>query len=320
MYTGRYRPRVLQQLIGSKQKRAAQFLEDSIREGKPIQSVLLVGQSGLGKTTVARMYARLVICDSPVEGEYGLEPCEECRGCKSKYSIEEINCSADTGIDVIRSKVSSMVMMPLESEYKVYIFDEVHGLTKPAQNALLKPLEDAPEKVVFILCTTEENGVIKTLRSRCQEFKFDVPSQKEMGLLVSSILKKEERDYDKDLILEIISASNGNVRNLVQMAEQSKVGLAGSDEDEEAYSVARLLFSGATTQELIAACNSVSSYTTEAMRMCAYAAKVASGSNTSSKNMQLATNIIILFGDGLPSTGVPKYSFLKRVLESTRQT
>lgn len=318
MFSNTFRPQNVKQVIGNQQIKTTKFLTERAVKKDIIQSVLFIGPTGTGKTTVARLYANLVLCENPQDTELGYIPCGDCSGCKSVTSIEEINCSSNTGIDTIRTIEEKLHYTPLQGDYKIYLLDEVHGLTKQAQNALLIPLENAPEHVVFILSTTEQQGIISTLKGRCHIFEFNIPSEREQYRLVTSICKKQGYDISGKELDEIVVKAGGNIRSLVIYTEQLIEG-AFSDVDEKEDtildSVATLLFysTGQKTEEIFASINEVNDYDKASIGLMRYATAVAKNPRDD-RALRRAVSVFKEFGDGLPKSAIPKYAFTKRVL------
>lgn len=318
MFSNKFRPKNIKQVIGKSQTKTAKFLMNRAVENNIIQAVLLVGPTGVGKTTVARLYADLVLCENPKETDFGYVPCGKCDGCTSVTSVEEINCSSNTGIDTIRTIEEKLHYTPLQGKYKIYILDEVHGLTKQAQNALLIPLENAPKHVVFILSTTEEEGILATLKGRCHIFNFPIPSEREQQRLVSSICKNQEKEVTAKELDEIIIKAGGNIRSLVIYTEQFIEGAfldVDEEEDKVLGSVATLLFYGKTNEieELFSSIKEIDNYDKAAIGLMNYALVVTKNPRDK-RAMNKAVKILQEFGDGLPKTAIPRYAFMKRVL------
>ena len=155
------------------QDHVTSILRYEVAEGKTSHAYLFCGTRGTGKTTCAKILARAVNCEHPVDGD----PCGECASCRSAESgscidIVEMDAASNNGVDDIRKIRDDVEYLPAELKYKVYIIDEVHMLSQSAFNALLKTLEEPPPHVIFILATTELQKIPATILSRCQRFDF----------------------------------------------------------------------------------------------------------------------------------------------------
>ncbi|MBW1829170.1 MAG: DNA polymerase III subunit gamma/tau, partial [Deltaproteobacteria bacterium] len=167
----KWRPQTFQDVIG--QEHITQTLTNAIKTGRLAHAYLFGGPRGIGKTSIARILAKAINCK---EGEPGI-PCNKCISCTeitggSSVDVQEIDGASNRGIDEIRALRENVKYMPSSSSYRVYIIDEVHMLTMPAFNALLKTLEEPPAHVKFIFATTETHKVPVTILSRCQRFDF----------------------------------------------------------------------------------------------------------------------------------------------------
>ncbi|MCJ7684751.1 MAG: DNA polymerase III subunit gamma/tau [Desulfobacteraceae bacterium] len=167
----KWRPQLFQDVIG--QEHITQTLMNAIKTDRLAHAYLFSGSRGIGKTSVARIFAKAINCD---QGEPGI-PCNRCPSCMeitagSSIDVQEIDGASNRGIDEIRELRESIKYMPSSSRYRIYIIDEVHMLTLPAFNALLKTLEEPPSHVKFIFATTEAHKVPTTILSRCQRFEF----------------------------------------------------------------------------------------------------------------------------------------------------
>ena len=176
----KYRPQKFSDMVG--QSAAISLLQESLKEDKIGHAYLFSGPRGCGKTSAARLIAKSLICKKQSQT---YEPCGECDDCISvamgeHLDVIEIDGASNRGINEIRDLKTHVNLKPLSAGYKIYIIDEVHMLTEPAFNALLKTLEEPPQNVVFLLATTEPHKVPVTIRSRCQQIPFHRISTKDM--------------------------------------------------------------------------------------------------------------------------------------------
>lgn len=232
VFARKYRPRDFKSLIG--QDSIKKILINSIKSGKIGQGFVLSGIRGVGKTTISRIIAMALNCTDSVEGE----PCGKCNNCTSIISgsnidVKEINAASNTGIDNIRETIlDDANFMPIEGNYKVYILDEVHMLSKSAFNALLKILEEPPAHVKFIFATTELDKVPQTILSRCQRFALRHLGNDELIQHFKYILNEEGVKSDEESLKIIAKASGGSVRDGLTMLEQA-VFTSNGDVNEE---------------------------------------------------------------------------------------
>ena len=215
----KYRPKKLDEIYG--QKYVVKIVKNSITNNRFMHAYLFSGPRGTGKTTVAKLLAKIVNCFQL----NGFDPCDECDSCKlindrSNPDIIEIDAASNNGVDEIRSIRDSVVLMPSVSKYKVYIIDEVHMLSTSAFNALLKTLEEPPKHVIFILATTEINKVPETIISRCQCYDFKRISVNDIVDCLSNICTKENIDADEDVLKLIASYCNGGMRDSIGLLDK----------------------------------------------------------------------------------------------------
>ena len=196
---------------------------------------LFSGPRGIGKTSAARILAKVVNCPHFAEASRGKEknePCNECEMCQaitggSAVDVAEIDAASNRGIDEIRELRERIRLAPMKADYKVYIIDEVHMLTTEAANALLKTLEEPPEKTLFVLCTTEPEKLPETIVSRCTRVQFKRPSISEIVSKLERVIAGENIKGDRAALAEVARASRGSFRDAIKILEQ--VWLAGEE-------------------------------------------------------------------------------------------
>jgi DNA polymerase-3 subunit gamma/tau len=215
----KWRPRVFEEVIG--QEHITQTLINAIKADRLAHAYLFSGARGVGKTSVARILARAINCD---EGDPGI-PCGQCQSCTeiangSSVDVQEIDGASNRGIDEIRELRENIKYMPSSCKFRVYIIDEVHMLTLPAFNALLKTLEEPPPHVKFIFATTEPHKVPVTILSRCQRFDFKrIPVTKILEQL-ERITKEEGIEASKSALTLIARESEGSMRDAESLLDQ----------------------------------------------------------------------------------------------------
>ncbi|MFV1964910.1 MAG: DNA polymerase III subunit gamma/tau [Pirellulaceae bacterium] len=215
----RYRPQSFQELVG--QEQVAVALSNAISTQRVGHAYLFTGARGIGKTSTARILAKALNC---VQGPTPT-PCNECDICRSVASGEdvdvlEIDGASNRGIDEIRQLRSNVNIRPSRARYKVYIIDEVHMLTVPAFNALLKTLEEPPAHVKFIFCTTDADKVPVTVLSRCQRFDFPPVEPRRIAERLRFILDEENVPADDEALQLLARRSGGSMRDSQSLLEQ----------------------------------------------------------------------------------------------------
>ena len=215
----KYRPQTFDEVVD--QNYVTQTLKNAIRANKISHAYLFNGPRGIGKTSIARIFAKAINCLNPHDSE----PCCECDICKSivdgsNPDIIEIDAASRTKVEQMRDTLEKVSFLPSVCRYKVYIIDEVHMLSQNSFNALLKTLEEPPAHVIFILCTTEVEKVIPTIRSRCQRFDFHLISKEAMEERLKYIAEIENINIDDDALSLVADASEGGMRDALSLLDQ----------------------------------------------------------------------------------------------------
>jgi DNA polymerase-3 subunit gamma/tau len=216
----KYRPQTFSELIG--QEHVQKTLTNAIESGRLAHGYIFSGQRGTGKTTVARILARCLNC---VHGPTP-NPCGVCSSCVeisagSSVDVIEIDAASNRGINEMREIRENVRYRPARDQYKVFIIDEAHQITKEAFNALLKTLEEPPEWVIFVLCTTEANEIPNTIASRCQQFTFRSVDFAELMSRMRYIVAQEGIEADEEALSVIAQAGEGSVRDSLSALDQA---------------------------------------------------------------------------------------------------
>lgn len=196
-------------------------LKNQINANRIGHAYLFCGTRGTGKTTVAKIFAKAVNCEQPIDGS----PCGECAMCRSiaagtSMNVIEIDAASNNGVDNIREIREEVTYRPTEGRYKVYIIDEVHMLSIGAFNALLKTLEEPPEYVIFILATTEVHKIPITILSRCQHYDFKRISIETISRRMQDLMEKEQVNVEERAIRYIAKAADGSMRDALSLLDQ----------------------------------------------------------------------------------------------------
>ena len=218
----KYRPADFGEVIG--QDHVLQVLKNSIESDSIHQAYLFSGTRGVGKTTIARIFAKSLNCST--SNSPTIDPCGKCSSCNeinsgSSMDFLEIDAASRTGIDHMRELLNSVNITSANFRYKVFLIDEVHMLSEASFNALLKTLEEPPPNVVFLFATTNPDKVLKTVVSRCLQLNLKTVGQELIGNLFKMILKKESVNYDEASIKLLSLQANGSVRDGLTLLDQA---------------------------------------------------------------------------------------------------
>ena len=230
----KYRPSALEEMVGQSEIR--KIIASSIKNGTISHAYLFSGPRGTGKTTTAKIMAKMVNCENLVDDS----PCNECASCLSVGSgndIIEIDAASNNGVDEIRDLREKANLVPSVCKYKVYIIDEVHMLTTQAFNALLKTLEEPPKHVIFILATTEYYKIPLTITSRCQKFQFNKIEVVDIVKKLRDIADLENISITDDALYEIAKISDGGMRDSINFLDQLRSFTQGNITLSDVYEV-----------------------------------------------------------------------------------
>ena len=215
----KFRPSTFDQVKG--QDHIVQTLKNQINANRIGHAYLFCGTRGTGKTSVAKIFAKAVNCEHPVDGS----PCNECETCRgitngSAMNVIEIDAASNNGVDNIRQIRDEIQYSPSSGKYTVYIIDEVHMLSIGAFNALLKTLEEPPAYVIFILATTEPHKIPITILSRCQRYDFKRISIDTIAARLSELMEKESIEVEDKAIRYVAKAADGSMRDALSLLDQ----------------------------------------------------------------------------------------------------
>ena len=224
----KYRPDSFGTLIG--QDNIAQTLKNSILRGQLAHAYLFCGPRGVGKTTTARIFAKMINCSNPSED---MEPCGECESCISfaegrSYCIHELDAASNNGVEDIKNLMDQVRIPPQVGKYSVYIIDEVHMLSQAAFNAFLKTLEEPPAHAIFILATTEKHKILPTILSRCQTYDFNRITVDNIVRNLRMVAMKENITIDDESLHVIAHKADGAMRDALTIFDQT-VAFCGTD-------------------------------------------------------------------------------------------
>ena len=241
----KYRPLTFDSVVG--QQHIVSTLEHAITEGRLSHAYLFCGPRGTGKTTMARILAKALLCRNAeaarAEGANGCMPdgtCEECELIAegNHPDVYELDAASRTGVDNVREEIiNSVNFAPVRGKYKIYIIDEVHMLTTAAFNALLKTLEEPPAHVIFVLCTTDPQKILETILSRCQRFDFHRIGNEDIEHRLAYVCEQEGFDYDNEALAIVARHAKGGMRDALSTLEQLSVFGNGSVHADDARSL-----------------------------------------------------------------------------------
>ena len=218
-----YRPQKFADFVN--QEAVKRTLQNAILQGRISHAYLFAGTRGTGKTTMARRFAKTINCTDPKKSKTSIEPCGQCASCTDiergkSLDLIEIDAASNRGIDEIRELKEGIKFAPVKATYKVFIIDEVHMLTTPAFNALLKTLEEPPEHALFVLATTDAEKLPATILSRVQRFDFKRLSGQDIAKKLQDIAAKERIDIEPQATMLLARLADGSIRDAESLLSQ----------------------------------------------------------------------------------------------------
>lgn len=214
----KYRPNSFEGVAG--QRAIVQTLINAVKRQKIAHAYLFCGPRGTGKTSIAKIFAKMLNCEHQDQA-----PCGKCKNCQdfqkgAHPDIIEIDAASNNGVDEVRNLIEKIKYAPMEGKYKVYIIDEVHMMTPGAFNALLKTIEEPPAHVIFIFATTEPHKVLPTIISRCQRFDFNKVSVKDITERLHYVLEQEHVQMEEEAVRTIAVLADGGMRDALSILDQ----------------------------------------------------------------------------------------------------
>ncbi|WP_313494588.1 DNA polymerase III subunit gamma/tau [Stenotrophomonas sp.] len=227
----KWRPKRFAELVG--QEHVVRALSNALDSGRVHHAFLFTGTRGVGKTTIARIFAKSLNCEQGTSAD----PCGQCAACldidAGRYiDLLEIDAASNTGVDDVREVIENAQYMPSRGKYKVYLIDEVHMLSKAAFNALLKTLEEPPEHVKFLLATTDPQKLPVTVLSRCLQFNLKRLDEEQIRGQMRRILGAEQIEFDDSAIVQLARAADGSLRDGLSLLDQSIAYAGGALRDD----------------------------------------------------------------------------------------
>src|SRR5690606_11167788 len=225
----KWRPKRFAELVG--QEHVVRALSNALDSGRVHHAYLFTGTRGVGKTTIARIFAKSLNCERGT----GADPCGECETCLAidagRYiDLLEIDAASNTGVDNVRELIENAQYMPSRGRYKVYLIDEVHMLSKQAFNALLKTLEEPPEHVKFLFATTDPEKLLVTVLSRCLQFNLKRLDEDQISGQIAKILEAEGIAAEPGAVRQLARAADGSLRDGLSLLDQA-IAYTGANGD-----------------------------------------------------------------------------------------